>query len=194
MESLLASGLIVGLMAIVVLAFRMVVRSPAGVSPEDPPGVRTIVVFSGNAPEFFQDDRPDEPLVGNRLFEVLCQGLAAAKIAVENRGRLQNAQRAECVIDSERFALVLEWLEDRWAASVEWCPSAKAEQRHLAWTHQVFAPPDSSRLRHLLATLDAWLKNHPGLFQVQWHRKEKWFAEDYSGAASMPFRPDEPRA
>jgi hypothetical protein len=187
LDGLLATGLIFGMMAVVVLVFRILVRPPVGVLSEDPPGVRSIVVFSGQDAEFFADDRPDEPLVGKRLFSVLCQGLAAEGIGVENRGRLQNAQRAECLVEGERFALVLEWLEDRWAASVEWCPTTRAERRHLAWTHQVFAPPDSSRLRRLLLALDAWLKRNRQFSQIRWHRKEQWFSEDYSNPANEPF-------
>jgi hypothetical protein len=57
----------------------------------------------------------------------------------------------------------------------------------LAWTHQVFAPPDSSRLRRLLLALDAWLKRNRQFSQIRWHRKEQWFSEDYSNPANEPF-------
>lgn len=187
LDGLLATALIFVLMAIVVVAFRVVVRRPVGVSLDDPPGVRTVAVFDGDDPEFFQDDRPDGPLVGKRLFDALCRGLSAGRIGVEHRGRLQNAQQAECAVGPERFALVLEWVEGRWVVSVEWVPRSGAERRHLAWTHQVFAPRDSPCLRRLLATLDAWLKNHPKLSGLQWHRKEQWFAGDRGSAASTPF-------
>lgn len=186
MGELAATGILLAAMAGIVLAFRLMVRRPVGVAPEDPPGVRTVAVFAGDDAEFFADDRPDELRVGNRLFEALCQGLAAGGIGIENRGTLDNAQRVECVVESERFVLVLEWFGQRWAASVEWSPTSSAEKRHLAWTHQVFAPPDSSRLRRLLVALDGWLKSQPKLSEVAWHRKEQWFADDSSSAASTP--------
>jgi len=181
-----ATGAIFALMAAVILAFRIFFRRPRGVAPEDPPGVRTVAVFRGDDEEFFRDDRPEAMLVGNRLFDALLEGLAARQVGVENRGRLQNAQRAECVVAGERFALVLERVEDRWAASVEWVPQTRAEARHLAWTHQVFAPPDSPALRRLLSGLDDWLKSHARIFKVEWHRKEKWFADDATSAAAEP--------
>lgn len=186
MEAFGATAILLAAMASIVLAFRLLVRRPAGVVPEDPPGVRTVAVFAGDDAAFFADDRPDELRVGNRLFETLCQGLAARGIGIENRGTLDNAQRAECVVESERFALVLEWLGERWVASVEWNPTSSAEKRHLAWTHQVYAPPDSSCLRRLLVTLDQWLKSQPTLSAVAWHRKERWFADDSSSASSVP--------
>ena len=56
MEGSISTLLILGLMAAVVFLFRALVRRPANVSEQDPPGVRTTAVFSGNDPEFFQDD------------------------------------------------------------------------------------------------------------------------------------------
>ena len=189
MDALISTLIILGLMGGIVLLFRSVIRRPANVSPEDPPGVRTMVVFSGNDPEFFEDDQEDQPLVGIRLFHMLCDGLAAGRIGIENRGTLQNAQAARCVVEGERFALVLERIDDRWVASVEWVAETPAEKRHLALTHQVFAPRDSDALRRLLAALDDWLKTHPKLTHVRWHRKEKWAADDLSDPSDTPIRP-----
>lgn len=189
MDALVTTCLILGLMAVVVLLFRTVVRRPARASLRDPPGVRTVVVFSGKDPDFFRDDRPEQPFVGIRLFQALCDGLTGGRMAVENRGTMQNAHRAECLVGTERFALVLEWIEHSWVASVEWIPQSRAEMRHLALTGQVFAPPDSSDLRHLLTSLDNWLKRHPKLTDVNWYRKEKWIAEDTSDPGNTPLEP-----
>lgn len=187
MEAVASTLLIVGMMALVVLLFRSYVRRPAHVTQQDPPGVRTLATFSGNTPELFADDPQDGPLVGVRLFHRLCDGLASDGVSVEARGTIQNALRAECVVGVERFALVLEWFEGLWVASVEWVARSAAEKRHLALTQQVFAPPDSPELRRLLAALGHWLKRQPELRDVQWHRKEKWMAEDTSDASDAPF-------
>jgi hypothetical protein len=186
MEGLVSTLVVLGLMAAVVLLFRSVVRRPSRVSQHDPPGVRTMAVFSGDDPELFQDDTPDGPLVGIRLFRMLCDGLAADGVGIDHRGTIQNAQRAECVVGSERLALVLEWIDQRWVASVEWVPETRAEKRHLALTQQVFAPPDSPSLRRLLQALDRWLKAQPQLTDVTWYRKEKWIAEDLSDPSDRP--------
>lgn len=187
MEVLIPTLLVLAGMAGVVLVFRAFVRRPAGVSEVDPPGVRTMVAFSGNDSEFFEKDRPDEPFVGICLFHLLCDGLTADSIGIDHRGTIQNAQRAECVVRSERFALVLEWIDGSWAASVEWVPESTAEKRHLALTHQVFAPPDSPNLRRLLSAIDRWIKDQPKLSNVRWYRKEKWIAEDKSDPREGPF-------
>ena len=189
MDPLISTGLLLVLMAAVVLAFRLFVRRPRGVSPRDPPGVRTVAVFAGDDHDLFRDDDPDEPLVGVRLFEQLCAGLAAGRVCVEARGTIENAQRAECVAGNERFTLVLEWIDRRWVAGVEWIPQAPAEKRHLALTGQVFAPPDSSELRHLLLALDDCLKAHPKLSGIRWYRKEQWIAEDTSDSGETPVSP-----
>jgi len=191
MEMVVSSFLAIGMMVAVVVIFRAFVRRPAGVWQEDPPGVRTMVVFRGNHPDFFEDDPPEGPYVGVRLFGELCDGLADQGVAVENRGTIQNAQRAECVLEGQRFALVLEWLEHRWLASVEWVPRRGAERRHLALTHRVYAPADSPALRRLLRAIDQWLRRDERLFDVKWHRKEKWIAGDQSTAAARPV--DDPR-
>jgi hypothetical protein len=188
MDALLSTLLILGLMALVVLVFRRVVRPPAKVSQEDPPGVRTVAIFCGRDPEFFSEDREDRPLVGVRLFQTLCDGLAERGVAVAGRGAVENAQGAECTVDAQRFGLVLEWVDGRWVASVEWVPETRAEKRHLALTHQVFAPRDSDSLRRLLAALDGWLKSHPKLSGVAWYRKEQWLREDFSDAAQGPLK------
>jgi hypothetical protein len=188
MDAALSTLVILGLMGGAVVLFRRIVRPPSGVSQEDSPSVRTMVVFSGDDPRFFQDDEEDEPLVGVCLFHLLCDGLEAAGVRIEHRGRLQNAQRAECVVERERLALVLERIDDRWVASVEWVPKTAAERRHLALTHQVFAPPDSDPLRKLLRTLDDWLKAQPGLGNVRWHRKERWMVEDLSDPSDGPIQ------
>jgi hypothetical protein len=190
MDPLLSTFLTLLLMAAVVLGFRFFIRRPRGLSCEDPPGVRTVVTFWGLDPELFCDDREDRPLVGVRLFQVLCDALAARQIGIENRGTIQNAQRAECVVERERFALVLEWIHERWVVGVEWVPRTRAEKRHLALTHQVFAPADSAALRRLLTTLDAWLQSHPKLSHVRWHRKEDWLIENTSAAAEGPVSKD----
>jgi hypothetical protein len=187
MEGLISTLLVLALMAGVVLLFRAFVRRPVGMSEVDPPGVRTMVAFSGNDSEFFEEDRPDEPFVGIRLFQTLCDGLVADSIDIDHRGTIQNAQRAECVVGSERFALVLEWIDGNWAASVEWVPESTAEKRHLALTHQVFAPPDSDNLRRLLSALDRWIKDQPKLSNVRWYRKDKWIAQDTSDPGDAPF-------
>jgi len=187
MDAVISTFLVLGLMAAVVVLRRTLVRRPATASQHDPPGVRTMVVFSGNDRELFQDDKHDGPLVGVRLFRTLCDGLAAERVGIENRGTIQNAQRAECVVGAERFALVLEWIGGLWVASVEWVPDSPAEKRHLALTHQVFAPPDSEALRRLLSALDRRLKAHPKLTGVGWHRKEKWMVEDTSDPSDTPF-------
>jgi len=190
MDPLLSTFLTLVLMAAVVLGFRLLIRRPRGLSCEDPPGVRTVVTFWGLDAELFRDDREDGPLVGVRLFQMLCEALAARGIAVENRGTIQNAQRAECVVDEVRFAMVLEWIHERWVVGVEWVPRTRAEKRHLALTHQVFAPPDSAPLRRLLATLDTWLQSQPTLNHVRWHRKEDWLMENTAAAAEGPLSKD----
>ena len=189
MDALINTLVILGLMAAVVLLFRALVRRPTSVSQQDPPGVRTVALFSGNDPELFQDDKDDEPFVGVRLFQMLCDGLAADRVGIENRGTVENAQRAECVVGTERFSLVLEWIDDRWVAGIEWVPESPAEKRHLALTGQVFAPPDSISLRRVVSALDRWLKSHPKLTGLRWHRKEKWIAEDTSDASDTPISP-----
>jgi hypothetical protein len=187
MDALLSILLTLGLMAAVVFGFRLLVRPPRGLTCEDPPGVRTVVTFRGDNPELFREDREDQPLVGVRLFGMLCDGLSARGIVVENPGRLQNAQAAECAIDDQRLRLVLEWIAERWVVGVEWLPQSGAEKRHLALTHHVFSPPDSPGLRRLLGALDDWLKSQPRLSHVHWHRKEDWLAENTSRAAKAPF-------
>jgi len=189
MDPLIATLLALGLMAGVVLLFRAFIRRPRGVSQQDPPGVRTVAVFSGDDREFFRDDKPDEPFVGIRLFEMLCAGMTAGRIRIGNRGTIENAQRAECLAGEEQFALVLEWIEGRWVAGVEWVPPSPSEKRHLALTGQVFAPPDSSHLRRVLSVLDDWLRGQPRLTDVRWYRKERWIAEDTSDPGDTPFSP-----
>jgi hypothetical protein len=186
MDAAISMLAVVAMMAAVVLLFRGFVRRPAGVSHVDPPGVRTIVTFSGNHPELFGEDREDGPLVGVRLFHMLCDGLAGGPVAVERRGTIQNAQRAECVVAAERFALVLEWIDESWVASVEWVAGTAAEKRHLALTQEVFAPLDGPGLRQLLSALDRWIKAQPQLSDVRWYRKERWIAEDTSDPSDGP--------
>ena len=99
-------------------------------------------------------------------------------------------QGAECVIEADRFGLVLEYLDPDWLASVDWAPESAAERRHVALTHQIFAPRDSPELRRLLATLDEWLKRNPRLSDVRWLRKQDWFAENTSNAADRPMACD----
>ena len=186
-EALLSTALILGLMAAVVIVFRLLIRRPTSVTDRDPPGLRTIVTFDGRDAAWFADDREDEPYVGVRLFRMLCDGLEARRVGVVHRGTVQFAQRAECVVGDERHALVLEWIEETWMVSVEWLPLAQAERRHLALTHQVFAPRDSGPLRQLLAALDDWLKSQPGVSAIRWYRKERWIAEDVSDPSPAPF-------
>ena len=76
MPQLASMLLTIAALGTVVLGFRMLLRRPRGVSGDDPPGVRTVAIFAGDAPEFFRDDRPEKLLVGVRLFEMLCDGLA----------------------------------------------------------------------------------------------------------------------
>jgi hypothetical protein len=89
METLVPTLIGLALMAGVVLVFRLMVRSPRGLSHEDPPGIRSVAVFRGDDPEFFREDREEEPFVGVRLFQQLCDGLAAAGVAVEQRGPIR---------------------------------------------------------------------------------------------------------
>jgi len=186
MEAAITTLAVLGVMGMVVLLFRAYVRPPARVSSNDPPGVRTLATFSGTDRELFEDDEADGPLVGVRLFRMLCDGLAAERIVVESRGTIQNAQRAECVAGAERLAVVLEWIDRTWVASVEWMPETAAEKRHLALTQQVFAPADGPGLRQLLAALDRWLQAQPQLSDVRWFRKERWIAEDTSDPRDAP--------
>lgn len=181
-------GLALGLIAAVILGFRRLLRRPRDASPTDPPGVRTMVAFRGDDPAFLADDDPQSPYVGLRLFRLLGEALAAEQIGIENRGTLQNAQRAECVVGPRRFTLVLEWLEDVWLLSVDWTPHTTAERRHVAWTHEVFAPQDSPELRRLLTTLDGWLKRQPTISQVRWYRKEAWISGDTTAPSPLPFQ------
>jgi len=186
MESLLSAGLILAGMAAVVLAFRWLIHRPR-ISYNDPPGVRTVVVFSGDDPEFFRDDKPEGMFVGQRLFHALCDGLGDRQIQIERRGHEEFAHRADCRVDGVPLALILEWVDGLWVASVEWVPRTRAEARHMAWTHEVFPPPDSAALRHMLSSLDRWLKGHPGLSEIRWHRKEKWLGKDRSQPHDEPF-------
>ena len=186
MHSLGLTAAILGVMGVVVIAFRAFIRRPSGVSGEDPPGLRTVAIFSGDDESLFADDERDGMLVGVWLFDAMCDGLAAAGVAVENRGTVQFAQRAECVVGCERFALVLERTESRWIAGVEWVAPTAAERRHVRLTSQVFSPPDSPAVRQLLTALDRWLKAQENLSDVRWHRKEAWTAEDTSDAAEEP--------
>ncbi|NUQ60950.1 MAG: hypothetical protein HUU20_00570 [Pirellulales bacterium] len=187
-EALLSTGLVLGMMAAVVIVFRLLIRRPASVTERDPPGLRTIVTFSGQNAAFLADDRDDEPYVGVRLFQMLCGGLSARRIGVENRGTVQYAQCVECVLGNERYLLVLEWIDQTWLVSVEWLPVSHAERRHLALTYEVFAPPDSRELRQLLSALDDWLKSQPGVTDVRWYRREQWRVEDLSDPSPGPIR------
>lgn len=188
---LVSTGIALALMAGVVVLFRLMVRRPRGLSHEDPPAIRTVAVFHGDDLELFGDDREEEPLVGVRLFRQLCQGLTARGITVEERGPLQNAQAAQCLVDEERLRIVLEWHEDCWVASVEYFPQTPAEARHMRLTRAVYAPRDSRAVRRLLGALDSWLKTHPKLSGVAWHRKENWLEGRFSGAAPSPILSDE---
>jgi hypothetical protein len=186
METLAPTLIGLGLMAGVVFLFRLMVRPPRGVSLEDPPGIRSVAVFRGDDPELFRDDHPDESLVGVRLFRQLCEALSAPGIVIEQTGPVQNAQGARCLVDGEPLGVVLEWLDDRWSLSVEWVPRSKAEIRHVMLTHHFYAPPDSRALRRLLTALDAWLKSHPKLSGIGWHRKEQWLDEGASEGEPSP--------
>lgn len=188
LDALLSTGMILGLMAAVVVGFRLLFRRPQGVTHRDPPGLRTVAAFAGNDPQFLADDEEGGMLVGVRLFRNLCDGLASRGIALENRGTIQYAQRVECVLGAERYALVLEWLEAHWLASIEWTPRSAAERRHLALTHQVFSPHDSSELRRLLSALDDWLKSQPAIANIRWYRKEDWLAENTTDPSPSPIR------
>jgi hypothetical protein len=179
LETLLLTALGLGSMGSVVLLFRLLVRRPRG----------TVAVFRGDAPELFRDDRDDRPLVGIRLFSDLCAGLTARGILVEDRKPVDNAQGARCLADGEPFALVLERFDDCWVASVEWVPRSEAEMRHVRLTRDIYAPGDSPALRRLLAALDAWLKSHPKLSGVGWHRKEQWLGSSFSDASPGPIEP-----
>ena len=193
MTALATTAAILLAMGGVVVAFRLFVRRPVGVTSSDPAGLRTVVVFEGDDADLFADDVPDGPYVGLRLFTRLCDGLSPTGIGVENRGKIHYAQRVDCVVGNERFQLVLERAERIWIASVEWAPQNSAERRHLALTGQVFAPPDSPQLRQLLTSLDRWLHAQPDLRSVRWHRKENWLAEDVSTPASGPMQPRDER-
>jgi hypothetical protein len=182
---------LIALMAGVVLAFRLYVRKPKGRTVNDPRGVRTVVAFSGNDPEFFADDREQEMFVGVRLFQSLLGGLAERGVAIESQGPVDNAQGAVCGVAGEQYRLVLEWVDERWVAGVEWHPRSRAVQRHLTMTHEVYAPSDSPALRSLLTALDGWIKGHAGLGNVAWYRKQDWLHEDLSQPADAPIDPAE---
>jgi hypothetical protein len=107
-------------------------------------------------------------------------------IVIEQTGPIQNAQGMRCLVDGEPLGVVLEWLDDRWSLSVEWVPRSKAEIRHVMLTHHFYAPPDSRALRRLLTALDAWLKSHPKLSGIGWHRKEQWLDEGASEGEPSP--------
>ena len=186
MDAFTSTAAILAVMLAIVLLFRTLVRRPARGTYTDPPGVRSVVVFSGDDPQFFQADRQEVPFVGVRLFEMLCDGLKAGGIEVVEQGNLQNAQRAFCAVQTQRFAVVLERIEARWVVSVEWHPFRRAELRHIDWTADGFSPPDGAPLRQLLQTLHDWLKTHPKLTGVAWHRKEKWLLEDTSDPSDTP--------
>jgi hypothetical protein len=173
-------------MAAFVLLFRLFIRRPAAAALKDPPGARSVVVFSGNDPELFEADRSDELYVGVRLLDMLTAGLAGGCVSIDNRDTLQNAQRATCTLGAERFALVLEWIRRRWVLSVEWVPDSAAERRHLELTHEAFSPADSAELHRLLSLLNDWLHAHPKLSDIRWYRKEEWLAEDTSDPGDGP--------
>ena len=182
----LPAAVIVGLMACVVAAFRMLVRRPRSASGKDAPGIRSVAVFHGDAPELFRDDRDDLPWVGVRLFGDLCAGLTAKGVRVEDRGPVEFAQGARCVVDEEPFSLVLERIEDCWVASVEYSSRTAAEARHLRWSRHAYAPGDSPALRRFLGILDRVLQSHPHLGPVGWHRKQEWLGSSFSDAAAAP--------
>jgi hypothetical protein len=190
MAPLLSMLLTVAALAAVVLAFRMVLRRPRGLTSNDPPGVRTVAIFAGSDPEFFRDDRPEKLLVGIRLFGMLCDGLAARGITIQKPRNVQNAQGADCVVGAGRFTMVLEWLEEgsasRWVLGIDYRPRSGAERRHLALTHQVFSPPDSPELRQLLATIHAWLAGQRSLSEITWHRKQDWLTDNTASPAPGP--------
>jgi hypothetical protein len=183
----------VAVMGAIVVVFRLFLRRPKGLSCDDAQGLRTVALFRGDDPEFLADDRDGEMFVGIRLFDRLCGGLAASGVAIENRGTIEHAQKAECVVDKERFQLVLEAVDNDWVLGVEWAACTSAERRHLALTHQVFAPPDSPALRTLLAAIDAWLKRQPNIFDIAWHRKEDWLTEELGSPADAPIAADPTR-
>jgi hypothetical protein len=188
MNALVTISLALAAMAVVVIGFRLWVRPPRGRSEWDPPQVRTVVVFSGDDPRFFSDDRPGGMFVGRYLFKMLCGGLAERGVQIENIGTIPYAHRAECVLEGERFALVFERHELRWVAGVEWVPESAAVRRHMALTHRIYSPPDTRALRHLLSALAEWLHSQPTLTEIQWHRKERWLLEDVSDPDDTPVR------
>jgi|YNPNPStandDraft_1061719.scaffolds.fasta_scaffold86002_2 hypothetical protein len=192
METLVPTLAGLALMAAVVYLFRRVVRAPRGISREDPPGIRSVAVFRGEAPDLFADDRADEPYVGVRLFRQLCAALSARGVVIEQTGPVQNAQGARCVVDGEPLGVVLEWVEGQWALSVEWVPRSKAEVRHVLLAQEFYAPADTIALRRLLAWLDGWLKGHPKLSDVGWRRKEDWMDQRPSAPAATPFDGEPP--
>lgn len=186
MESFLPTLIGLLLMAAVVFVFRLWVRPPRDLSEEDRPGVRSVAVFRGDDPELFRDDREEEPFVGVRLFRQLSEAIAAAGIVIEQSGPVQSAQGMRCLVDGEPLGVVLEWLDDRWAMSVEWVPRTKAEIRHALLSQRFYAPRDGRALRRLLTMLDGWLRSHPKLSGIGWHRKEKWLQDDVSDPAPRP--------
>ncbi len=186
MNAILSTLLIFVFMGTVVLLRWYFLRRPAMECWTDPPGLRTMAVFSGDDPEFFRLDNQDEAYVGTRLFQLLCNGLVDARLRVVEQGKLQNAHRAYVEVDSTRFALVLEHRDKRWVASVELAPSSRAEQRHIELSQRVYAPPDSPELRRLLTALDSWRQSQEKLSQVGWHKKQRWVDDDKSDPAAGP--------
>lgn len=175
------------LMGLLVLGFRLYIRRPRGVGQDDPPGVRTVAAFFGSDPEYLADDDPERPFVGIRLFSLLLDGLKSAGIDVSNRGPVEFAQGAQLALDGQRLAIVLEWIDPRWAISVEWTPGSAAERRHVLWTHKVYAPADTPALRRVLTAIDGWLRAQPNIRGIGWHRKERWMREDPTDPAEKPF-------
>lgn len=190
MDPAFTTILLLVLMGAVVFAFRRYVRAPQGRSERDAPGLRTVAVFSGDDPEFFADDRPDEPYTGASLFRLLCEGLASRGMEIENPRTIPYTYCADCVAGAERFTLIFERHETRWVTGVEWTPDSAAARRHMALTHRVFAPSDSPDLRRLLSSLDEWIRSHPKLSGLEWHRKERWLFEDASDPADAPISED----
>jgi hypothetical protein len=188
MELLLQSLPVLLLLGAVVVLFRLLLRRPKGVSFEDAPGVRTVVIFEGDAAELFAEDAPQSPFVGVRLFGELCDALSAGGAAISHRGTEQYAQRAECLVDGAGppLAIVLEWLDPQWLICVEYVARCGAERRHLRLTRQVFTPGDSPALRKFLPLLDACLKADRRLRNVRWLRKQDWLMEQVDHTRPTP--------
>lgn len=166
-------GPIVFVAAVVILT-RCWVRRPTGVSVRDANGIRSTFLFDGDSPEFFEQDDPQSIFVGLALFTSLCDQLESTGYIVSDRGPMDAAQSGVCR-NSDGVAIariVLEWYEPRWVVSFDYYPTCAAHRRHIRYTHDVYAVPDTPEFRNLLKKFDRILQNDPRIQNVERQRKD----------------------